>query len=87
MKLQFIVNGTLTSVTVKDKTKTPVIEYAKKAQKQAGYDHRPLDDFLLIHDDKHLRSYGEAYGEHPMKTYGLKDGDLIFMSLKAGVGA
>lgn len=97
--LTFIVNGTETTVTVKT---TDTLEVAARlALKQTGNIGRPLGDFIAIisnpapgiadewlrFDRKVNEQFVFKNGKQTKKKIEVDGNSVIFLSLKAGVGA
>lgn len=89
--LCFIVNGTETYV--KAKSTDLLSEVAEKALKQSGNIGRPLSDFQAIAEDEFLALHRTVEKQTIVKngkftkTKILKPDSVIFLSLKAGIGA
>lgn len=77
--LTVIVSGTPTEVEANLNQKLHVI--ADKALKQTGNTARPLTDWTLKTRDGVILDMNNT-----VESYGLKDGDVLVMSLEAGVG-
>lgn len=78
-QIYFIVNGTETTIFT-DGTES-VADLAKTAIIQADNIQRPIDNYQVIHNERTLN------WNKPVFEQGVKEEDVIFLSLKAGSGA
>lgn len=79
LSITVIVSGTPTLVNANFKQKLHVI--AQKALEQTGNTTRPLSDWTLKTRDGVVLDYDKT-----AEFYKLSDGDVLVMSLNAGVG-
>jgi hypothetical protein len=79
ISLIFIVNGTETRVD-KVNINEPLHVPVQRALNQTGNSGRPIGDWQVIYNDQTLDI------NQKVEQYGLPDGAIIFLSLKAGQG-
>lgn len=80
-QIYFIVNGTETTVTINSSSKSTVLELSKIALEQTG-SLNTIDRYQVIHNGERTLNWNED-----LFSQGVKGEDVIFLSLKAGIGA
>lgn len=79
ISLTIIVSTTPTEIEANPKQKLQVV--AQKALEETGNTSRPLKDWTLK-----TRDGVELDMSNTVESYGLKDGDQLYLTLAAGVG-